>query len=422
MRWPVALLILLLPTASAASEVHVTYDGGAYVVGFESAGSPSVTVDGREVAAEQVNGTTWRSRLAPAGLTYAIDGRSFELDAPPSRTSATRIAFVADMGTSPDAKAVVAAIVAEDPDLVLIGGDLAYAHANDSIWSDWFTIMEPLAARVPILPAYGNHDDVCSTGNNTYRPCGAERERFHARFDLPGDDLFYAVNWGPARITSLDTEAWAKDEGQHPSGRAEQVSFLQSSLDEDDERWDLVMFHRPTRTTSTRDGTVLAAQASALEPTLADADLVLAAHLHAYERSKPAEGAPLYVTSGGGGRPLYDEWGPEPPWLATRAVEHHFLLLDVTPTRIDARAVRPDGSTLDSFTLEKPAPPTPATPTPHTTMPTVDPPPTSTSSDPPTTTGSIATTVPQETSIPFPLPLLAALLAALVAARRRAAR
>lgn len=368
-------LALLAPIAAGASQVHVTYVDDTYAVTFaSSADSVTVETDAGRVSADRVGGgALFRAILPPNATRYTLEGRAFELQSPASAMASsasasgpTRIAFVGDLGVSSEARAIVAAIAREKPDLVLLGGDLSYAHGNDTLWGAWFTMMEPLASRVAIMPAVGNHEVYCE---DPARPgdfdfCGLAPNRWSERFPLPGDGRAYAFEWGPMRVTVLDTEAYFAGASDYETNVSEQAGFAAGSLGADDVRWDVVMFHRPLRSTSARDSMQNDVARGDLTPLLdAEADLVLQAHLHAYERSKPGPNGTVYVTSGGGGREIYDDWGPNASWVATRAAEHHFVLLDVNATRIDVRAVRTDGTTLDAFSMTKPAPPEP-TPSP----------------------------------------------------------
>lgn len=342
----------------------MTFVGDAYAVTFVSETDATIIVstDVGNVQADRVDGAIFRAILPPRATSYTIDGRTFALAPPPTIDATMRIAFVGDIGVSSDARAIVAAIERANPDLVLVGGDIAYGHGNDTRWGSWFEMMEPLASRVPMMPAVGNHEVYCE---DPARPvefnfCGLGPNRWSARFPLPGDGRTYAFDWGALRVTVLDTEAYFADSNEHGTNASLQAGFAAGSLGADNERWDVVMFHRPLRTTSARDSMQNEQARVDLMPLLdAEADLVLQSHLHAYERSVPGENGTIYVTSGGGGREIYDDWGANASWVATRAAEHQFVLLDVTATRIDGRAVRSDGATLDSFSMTKAAPPSP---------------------------------------------------------------
>lgn len=430
-RSPLLAILLALgaPVASAATQVHVTYLGGEYAITFQSE-RPEVLVNGAAVTVERMpeeggDDDAFHTARVPAGnLSYTVDGRTFRLRAPPAPHEPTRVAFVADMGFSAETRAIVQQIVAQEPDLVLIGGDLSYAHGNASLWDTWFAIVEPLAARVPTMPAFGNHEDYCEDEDAKLVSCGAERNEWRDHFLLPNaPHLYYAFDWGPMRVTSLDTETYVHAQGDHATNATEQERFLRASLDEDEDRWDVVMFHRPLRSTTTREGATSEGARAALGPTLdAHADVVLQAHLHAYERAKPGANGTVYVTSGGGGRSLYDEWGPEEPWLAARATAFHFVVLDVAPGAIDGRAIDMNGTEIDRFRVEREIPPSlePPSPTPRSTPPTTLPPATAV---PGTLTGTGTPTppAPDETH-DAPGPGVAALVLVLTLSARRSTR
>jgi hypothetical protein len=80
---------------------------------------------------------------------------------------------VADMGVSRAARAVMQAMIAHQReqavqrnlprggyDLVLHPGDLSYADGEQSIWDQWATMVEPIAARVPWMIGFGNHEAI----------------------------------------------------------------------------------------------------------------------------------------------------------------------------------------------------------------------------------------------------------------------
>jgi hypothetical protein len=91
---------------------------------------------------------------------------------------------------------------------------------------------------------------------------------------------------------------------------------------------------------------------SALEPIIegAGVDLLLAGHVHLYERARPlceyvAEARVLEVISGGGGAAL-DPPVANPNFPQTLSVTH-YLRVAVTADTLDIRAVSLDGHVLD---------------------------------------------------------------------------
>lgn len=422
------LILLALPGASAASQLHVGFLDDAYALTFtsdapepiavrsgaESAPAMRVDFDGLGDATDRV----FRAQLPARALRYEIEGRAFDLAAPPARGNATRIAYVADIGLTQDARAILAAIATQEPDLLLVGGDLSYANGNASAWNAWFDMIEPIAARIPVMPAFGNHEGYCESANGSLDACGSAANEWRAHFPVP---LHYAFAWGPARIVVLDTEAYVHGEKTQETNASAQEAMLREELARDDGRWEIAMFHRPLRTTHARDGASSDEARAALEPILdaGRADLALQGHLHAYERTHPmqagarAANGTTYVTSGGGGQSLYTSWGPEAAWTARRATAFHFVLLDVSPTRIDVTTLDANATVLDAFTLTRPEP-VKATPA-LTLLPTRATPAPSASPSAPTRSAIPTTPSPEETRA-MPIPLASALVAALLAA------
>jgi hypothetical protein len=92
-------------------------------------------------------------------------------------------AFLSDVGIAgrPDrladaASRVVAEIAADAPQLVLGGGDYAYAN-RDTRFLDpadaidaWFDQMQPLFATAPFMPSFGNHDIALGEGWEEWAP------------------------------------------------------------------------------------------------------------------------------------------------------------------------------------------------------------------------------------------------------------
>lgn len=379
--------LLILPQAEgelAPRFARVAWGGDAYHLSFElperTTTPPTVSWDaGREqatVTARHVPGppddedAMYLAKLPPRALTYRLDQTEGVLDAPPTREARVRVAFLADMGRGSDAQAVWDAITRSDPDLVIIGGDISYAHGRPDAWDEWFRLVEPLASRVPVMVAFGNHESYCQGTSAAVTPCLRETQEYAEHFHMPNaPHRFYDFDWGPVRFLALDTEAYEPREGVPATDPTEQRDFAARSLNETDAPWRIAFFHRPLYST-TRSGEKESPEARADLSLILDAgrvDLVLTGHAHSYERSWPLrEGRVahasnetrqgdgwIHVTSGGGGRSLYREFGPSAEWSATRAAEFHFVLLDITPQRLHAQAIRPDGSVLDDFSIDR---------------------------------------------------------------------
>lgn len=202
---------------------------------------------------------------------------------------------------------------------------------------------------------------VLTTGDNFYRPDGVATQsnywrperclralgvRWRAAWgnhDVAGGDTatvlasprrYYAFSAGPARVVVLDGSDPA-DDGQ--------LDFLRRELRAAAEPVRVVAFHQPLYTAGIHPP---AAEARRLwGPILRrGATLVLQGHNHAYERLE-ADGV-TYITTGGGGAPVYPCLRPSPE-LRECDASHHFLAVTATPRAVSVRAVAPTGVTLE---------------------------------------------------------------------------
>lgn len=83
------------------------------------------------------------------------------------------VGVVADMGFSPASQAVLDAMIAHQREqaverklarggynLVVHPGDLSYADGYQPVWDSWADMIQPVAARVPWMVGFGNHEAI----------------------------------------------------------------------------------------------------------------------------------------------------------------------------------------------------------------------------------------------------------------------
>ncbi|HWH15772.1 MAG TPA: metallophosphoesterase, partial [Miltoncostaeaceae bacterium] len=173
-------------------------------------------------------------------------------------------------------------------------------------------------AGVPWRAAWGNHDEA---GDSTATVLGAPRR--------------YTFAAGPLRVVVLDSN--------RPDDPA-QRRFLRDALAAAREPVRVVAFHHPAYTAGAnppgevqrRDWVPLFRRHGVA--------LVLQGHNHAYERME-VDGV-TYITTGGGGAPVYPCVRPS-PGLRTCLPEHHFLLVEARRDGLSVRAVTPGGRVLE---------------------------------------------------------------------------
>jgi len=119
-------------------------------------------------------------------------------------------------------------IAAQDPDLLMIAGDLAqgsgYQPAWDEFWRHFAGEFGTLASTVPLVTALGNWETYAGIsggyGTPTDRtPPVVARNRYHDYMITPGDphntrfkDSYYRLDHGPVTILTLDSTNGVPDE------------------------------------------------------------------------------------------------------------------------------------------------------------------------------------------------------------------
>ena len=196
-----------------------------------------------------------------------------------------------------------------------------------------------LLLNTPLWPARGNHENL----GPLYR----------ALFELPGNELYYSFDCGPATFIILDSNLKNADH------RA-QLHWLKNHLTELRLRrpraWLFVMVHEPifniggNRSHWGHDDVL---------PLLQEArvDFVLAGHSHLYERICPIRspnGSVIqHIVSAGGGAPLYSA---KPSPLLAHGIGisvHHYCLFTVAPDSVAVLVKQPDGQIIDRFTVAR---------------------------------------------------------------------
>lgn len=361
-------LLLLAPLAAAAPEqVHLGLpDADAStsrsILWLDldplAPDAQSVTVDGREVTATRVDGPSVGKAyeavidgLAPgATYAYSVGGRSFELTTAAAALDPARplrVVALGDMGVSERAAATVAAIEDLAPDLVLHMGDISYAEGRQQEWIEWFRMVEPVAAKTPWVTALGNHETYTGASPWTLLapPSPLEIGFYTQRFGLPGNEIWYSFDWAGVHFVALDTFS-------QESIAQEQVAWLEKNLAASNAKWKIAFLHEPAWSSNEHGSSERVQDAFGATLEKHGVQLVLAAHDHGYERTRPIRGV-TYVVSGGGGESLYSDWEePAPEWSVARGAEYHVTLLEIHPDRIEGRVVPTVGGKLsDSFTI-----------------------------------------------------------------------
>lgn len=245
-----------------------------------------------------------------------------------------RVAVIGDMGEGTVSQdKTVDQIIKWAPTHVATVGDNVYPLGREKDWAERF---DPQYDRLRMFtqwqPALGNHDYY--SGNLT---------PYFNRFPQLQGRAYYTWSLGPAQFFVLDTE-------QRLDGSSAQQAWLAAELAKSTAKYRIIQMHRPI--VGTRAGSVGANLEGSLGPLLAryGVQLVLAGHVHGYERTKPVNGT-VYVVTGGGGASTYAYPGRPPAFTAARVARHHHMQLSFDATRMIVRAVDDKGATMDTTSI-----------------------------------------------------------------------
>ncbi len=360
--------------SDASSEVSVTWNravGVAGLVEYRRQGAAewirqaSEPVEWAEM--QRVVHTAWLLDLDPGeGYEYRVgDGNAWSevhafATAPDDECASFTFAALGDdrsndeFGPSLNFGPILSESLESNPVFILNGGDLVKDGDQPEQWFNWFDHTGDRLARVPHLPTIGNHDDDRVSGDEAM---------YNRLFTLPRNDTtetedFYYVVYADLLVVSLSSTTFRDDNW------AAQAAWLDRVLDDNPQRWKVVMLHHPFYT-STLLGFMHepneVGQNAPIVPILDrhHVDVVIQSHNHWYQRfapsfgglgdtaepvDSPAEGT-IYVTTGGSGAftvELNDFFGIlDGECLFTPGCEmlngkHHYIEFSLEPNRLTA--------------------------------------------------------------------------------------
>ncbi|MCG8425263.1 MAG: metallophosphoesterase [Proteobacteria bacterium] len=274
----------------------------------------------------------------------ALQGRVFHTA--PAPGDVIRFAVYGDVrGGHRTHGALVASIVNEAPDFVVVTGDLVLRGTDEGDWQRFFAITGQLLATIPYYPVAGNHD----MGRS-----GDQRRRMNEIFELwPGPENrpswghWYSFDVGDVHFVMLDSNAYQYHE---------QLVWLEQDLRAARERGVRAIFaavHHGPYSRGLHRGHQYAAETYA--PVLAryGTTLTFSGHDHLYQRGEVDGFA--YIVSGGGGAPLYSvrcgvgrkRRCKIDDGMQYVASEHHYVMITVYPGHMQVCPKRVDGAPLE---------------------------------------------------------------------------
>ncbi|MHC4661501.1 MAG: metallophosphoesterase family protein [Planctomycetota bacterium] len=267
--------------------------------------------------------------------------RSFEINVPPATGEAMKFAVFGDTRSQPkEHKKAANAILREKPAFVIHSGDFVYDGRKSRLWdSEWFEPAKEMLKSIPVVPAIGNHE------NNA--------AEYYEIFDVTtGGAPDYAIVIGDVEIVSIDTSrdflpgAPAKDV---PPSR--NYSWLKERLEAPRKvKWRIIAMHNPAFSSGNHGPSknvqyALVPLFSKYQP-----DVIFSGHDHCYERSE-FEGV-TYITSAGGGAPLYKKSKKNPYSKVFKSV-YHYTLVEIDGDKMKINAKELDGTVIDSYEIAR---------------------------------------------------------------------
>jgi len=375
-------------------------------------------LDAPPLPAHRIYRATLRNLAPGARVPYRVTRNGlvvFEAEAQARKAGSHRMIVFGDAADgSKEQTAVAKAVAAQNPDAVFITGDLVYGRGRAAEYRERFFPVyngeeAPLLRRVPFLGMPGNHDIPFAKWpdasayftywslplNGPALTAGAPNAApvttgVHDAVVAAAGPAFprmasYSFDYGQVHWTVLDSnvytdwgspvlKAWLEADLKAAQGATWRIVALhhplfQSSRSHFDDQW-----MRPISPILEKHGV----------------DLVLAGHVHNYQRTAPLRFQPtrvgprgkavdgtftvdeafdgrtatrakgiIHIVTGAGGAELYDPWQTDAraswqPW--TRAFisdRHSFTVLDVDGKTLKLRQLDAEGRELDAITLTK---------------------------------------------------------------------
>ncbi|XP_065862367.1 purple acid phosphatase 18 [Euphorbia lathyris] len=251
-------------------------------------------------------------------------GPEFQFKTPPAKLPVS-FAVAGDLGQTGWTKSTLDHIHQCEYDVHLVPGDLAYADYIQHRWDTFGELVQPLASSRPWMVTEGNHEsESVPFFKNAF-------ESYNSRWKMPfkesgsTSNLYYSFEVAGAHIIMLGSYTdYDKSSNQY--------NWLKGDLAKVDRKktpWLLVLFHVPWYNSNTAHRGEGDKMMEAMEPLLnaAGVDILLAGHVHAYERTKRVRKGQLdpcgavHITIGDGGNReglAHSYIDPQPAWSAFR--------------------------------------------------------------------------------------------------------
>lgn len=263
-------------------------------------------------------------------------------------TSPLTFAVIGDSGDGSKeqvgiAKQLVSARQKTHFDFVLMLGDNIYGGGKPKYFKPRFEdpYKELLAAQVKFYAALGNHDAASADDHISY-----------PHFNMGGKRYYNYVK-GSASDGNL-IEFFVLDTNEEKTLKSEQLAWLEAALKASTAKWKVAYMHHSLFSSGRMHPPYLSMR-NQLHPLFAKykVNLVLAGHVHAYERIKPQDGV-QYITEGSSGKVMKNTLDKKSSLTAFgQDQQQSFLLAHVTSSELKIEAYGLDGKQFDTITLKR---------------------------------------------------------------------
>ncbi len=218
------------------------------------------------------------------------------------------------------------------------GDQFSYGSNDFHDIQRYFTSMRPLARRVSLMTAVGNHDRMGGLGEYT--------DLFHYPQTSPTGELDYFFTYAGCYFLVLNVSSYRGTPGIPPDRLAWIEARLQDALSY---KRTFVAFHVPYYASQFADYPTYLAT---LMPLIRDYNVtgVFTGHLHYYEHML-VDGVHYFINGGGGGD-LNGVLVPKPYTTSTAmSRQHHYLRVAVTADNVVVTTISETNQTIDSVII-----------------------------------------------------------------------
>lgn len=230
-------------------------------------------------------------------------------------------------------RAIVTQILKVKPAFILCTGDLVSRGSAPEQWETFFEIIKSiLDAKISYIPAKGNHDVDSETGLWTK---AIERLNLNPNTNNPN---YFSVRFNNVHIAVLDSTSVLEDEGQ--------IQWLEREMGVSKSLHKFVVLHHPLFTLIGRRAEGAERFRQRLQHLFNRLKIcaVFAGHDHHFYLTK-REGI-TYITTGGGGAPLYDLDPNRAQEGDSFLKAYHFIVVEVEGRNVKATVVGMEGEKL----------------------------------------------------------------------------